>query len=112
MDCFSAIVGITKPNLLTPIITQMTPSERRYISAQRKTRKTIDCTFVVWKNRWRYMDKTGGTLCYTPERVCRLIVATMVLHNVCIDYNLQWASDGMNQEPIISEDVDPIDIVL
>ena len=39
------------------------------------------------------MDKTGGILCYSPPRVCRLVVATMVLHNICIQHGLQWESE-------------------
>ena len=36
----------------------------------------------MWKRRWRSIDKTGGTLCYLPDRVYRSVVATMVLHNI------------------------------
>ena len=39
------------------------------------------------------MDKTGGTLYYSPGRVCRLAVATMILHNICIDNGLQGEVD-------------------
>ena len=31
------------------------------------------------------MDKTGDSLFYSPEMVCKLIVSTMILHNFCID---------------------------
>ena len=51
------------------------------------------------------MDKTEGTLCYTPERVCRLVVATMVLHNFCIDHKLQWQIDTIAQEDTFAEDI-------
>ena len=77
------------PNLLTPIHSPVTPGQRRYNQAFLNTRKNIECAFGIWKSRWRSMDKTGGTLCYSPERVCRLAVATMVLHNICIDHGLQ-----------------------
>ena len=59
--------------------------------------------FGVWKSRLRSMDKTGGTLCYSPERVCRLAVATTVLHNICIDHGLQW------ENYVITEEDDIID---
>ena len=96
-----------RPNLLTPIISPISPEERRYNRAFLKSRKTIECAFGVWKSRWRSMDKTGGTLCYTPERVCRLVVATMVLHNFCIDHKLQWQIDTIEQEDTIAEDSFP-----
>ena len=49
------------------------------------------------------MDKTGDTLCYSPERVCTLIITTMVLHYICIDHGIQW------QVPEIANDVEPIE---
>ena len=55
------------------------------------------------------MDKTGGTLCYYPERVCRLAVATMVLHNICIDHGLQWENDVITEEDDI---IDPPDTTI
>ena len=79
-----------RPNLLTPILSPETPSQRRYNRAFLRTRKTIECAFGLWKSRWRSMDKTGGSLCYSPGRVCRLVVATMVLHNICVQHGLQW----------------------
>ena len=73
-------------NLMTPILSPVTSSERRYNRAFLKTRKTIECTFDIWKSRWRSMDKTGGSLRYSPEVACKLIISTMVLHNFCIDH--------------------------
>ena len=57
------------------------------------------------------MDRTGGTLCYSPERVCRLVVATMVLHTICIDHNLIWQIESIGQESSIAADVHPPDSV-
>ena len=91
-----------RPNLLSPIISPATPSERRYIKAFPKTRKTIECAFGLWKSRWRSMDKTVGTLCYLPNRACRSVVATMVSHDICIDHNLIWQIDPIEQESIIT----------
>ena len=82
-----------RPNLLTPILSPTTPGQRWYNRAFLNTRKNIECAFGLWKSRWRSMDKTGGTLCYSPERVCRLAVATMVLHNICIDHGLELEHD-------------------
>ena len=54
-----------KQNLMTPITSPITPGHRRYNRAFLKARQTIECTFGIWKSRWRSMDKTGGTLCYS-----------------------------------------------
>ena len=50
-----------RPNLMTPLLSPATPRERRYNRAFLKSRKTIECTFGIWKSRWRSMDKTGGS---------------------------------------------------
>ena len=34
------------------------------------------------------MDKTCGSLCYSPDVICKIIVSTMVLHNFLIDHRL------------------------
>ena len=92
-------------NLMTPILSPVTSSERRYNRAFLKTRKTIECTFGIWKSRWRSMDKTGGSLCYKPELICKLIVSTMVLHNFCIDRGLHTEIDILESEfPIDLDD--------
>ena len=49
------------------------------------------------------MDKTGGTLCYSPERVCRMVVANMVLHNICIDHGLHLETNITAEEDDIIE---------
>ena len=89
-----------RANLLTPILSPETPGQRRYNRAFVKARKNIECAFGVWKSKWRSMDKTGGTLCYSPEQVCRLPVATMVLHNICIDHGLQWETTLLQKRMI------------
>ena len=76
----------------------ITPRERRYNRAFLKTRKTIECTFGIWKSRWRSMDKTGGSLCYSPERVCKLILSSMILHNFCIDCGLQIDIENLESD--------------
>ena len=40
-----------RPNLMTPLLSPVTPRERRYNRAFLKTRKTIECTFGIWKSR-------------------------------------------------------------
>ena len=58
-----------------------------------QSRKTIVCAFVLWESRCRSMLITGATLCYTSTSVCRLVIVTMVLHNICIANGLQWESE-------------------
>ena len=99
-----------RPNLLTPILSPNTPGERRYNRAFVRTRKTIECAFGLWKSRWRAMDRTGGALCYNPDRVCRLVVATMVLHNICIDHGISWETEFVPEIEEIQDGI-PIDLI-
>ena len=85
-------------NLMTLTLAPVTSSERRYNRSFLKTRKTIECAFAIWKNQWRCMDKTGGSLCYSPEVICKIIVSTMVLHNFCIDHRLHTDIDISESE--------------
>ena len=73
-----------------------------------KHEKLLSAHLGVWKSRWRSMAKTGGTLCYLPDRVCSSVVATMVLYNIYIDHNLKWQIDPIEQECIITADVYPL----
>ena len=88
-----------RTKLMTPITSPATPGQRRYNRAFLKVRQTIECTFGIWKSRWRSMDRTGGTLCYSPEKCCKIIIATMVLHNMCIDHGLLTELESTMDEP-------------
>ena len=46
------------------------------------------------------MDKTGGTLCYSAEKCCKIILATMVLHNMCISHSLFADFEMLMTDPI------------
>ena len=98
-----------RQNLMTPILSPTTVGDRRYNRAFLKTRKTIECTFGIWKRR-RSMDKTGGSLCYKLDRICKLIVSTAILHNSCMNHGLSIEYDDSDQEmPIELVETDSID---
>ncbi|XP_062588934.1 putative nuclease HARBI1 [Saccostrea cucullata] len=71
--------------LLTPVMNPTTPKENAYNTAHIKTRNVIERCFGVWKMRFRCMDTSGGTLQFSPKRTCNIIVATAVLHNICVE---------------------------
>ncbi|XP_062581489.1 putative nuclease HARBI1 [Saccostrea cucullata] len=71
--------------LLTPVMNPSTPKENAYNTAHIKTRNVIERCFGVWKMRFRCMDTSGGTLQFSPKRTCNIIVATAVLHNICVE---------------------------
>ena len=93
-------------NLMTPTLSPVTSSARRYNRAFLKIRKTKECTFGIWKSRWRSMDKTGGSLCCSAEVVYKLIISTMVLHNFCIDHGLPTEINTLEIDLLIDLDED------
>lgn len=78
-----------EPFLLTPIANPATAAERHYNSSLTKSRSLVERSFGLWKGRFRSMDKSGGRLMYTPEKCCKLIVTSMVLHNYCVKNKVQ-----------------------
>ena len=85
-------------NLMTCILLQTIMGDRRYNRAFLKTRKTIECTFGIWKSRWRSMDKIAGSLCYRPDSICKLIVSTAILDCFCMNHGLSIEYDNSDQE--------------
>lgn len=82
-----------EPWLLTPLTAPNTPSEAAYNNAHMKTRCVIEQCFGLLKSRFRCLDKSGGTLLYTPDKVCRFVTATAVLHNFCVQRNIPATMD-------------------
>ena len=41
------------------------------------------------KGRWRCLDASGGRLLYDPEKVCQIILACCVLHNICLSHGIE-----------------------
>ena len=48
------------------------------------TRVTVERCFGLLKGRWLRIGPAGGTLLYTPEKVCHIILACSVLHNIAL----------------------------
>ncbi|XP_026090023.1 putative nuclease HARBI1 [Carassius auratus] len=68
--------------LLTPLTNPQTARERRYNNAHSRTRSVVERAIGQLKCRWRCLDRTGGMLLYRPDKVCRIVLACGVLHNV------------------------------
>ena len=82
-----------KPWMMTPFLNPSTGAQRRYNKAHKKTRCVIERTFGVWKSRFRCLDKSGGNMMFSPERCCRDIIATAILHNICITRRIPLPED-------------------
>ncbi|KAJ1162290.1 hypothetical protein NDU88_002758 [Pleurodeles waltl] len=73
---------------LTPIGNPSTAAEHAYNDAHRKTRTIVERTFRILKSRFRCLDISGGSLLYSPEMVCKIILSCAILHNICIRRNI------------------------
>lgn len=82
-----------QPWLLTPLANAVTQSELSYNAAQSKTRNVIERCFGVMKSRFRCLDKSGGTLLYSPEKTYKIVMAVSVLHNFCLSRNIATTID-------------------
>lgn len=89
-----------KTYLLTPLLNPHNPTEERYNRAQISTRNTVERLFGVWKRRFPCLS-LGMRL--KLQTLCNIIVATAVLHNICIQVgdNLEQLDDIPNLDDII-----------
>ncbi|KAJ1198079.1 hypothetical protein NDU88_001923 [Pleurodeles waltl] len=77
-----------QPWIMTPIGNASTAAERAYNDAHRRTRSIVERIFGILKSRFRCLDITGGSLLYSPEMVCKIILTCAILHNICIRRNI------------------------
>ena len=79
--------------LMTPVLNPNTRPQHAYNRAHRKSRCVCERCFGVWKARWRCLHKSGGCLMFKPERCIKVIVATAILHNICIKNSIPLYED-------------------
>ncbi|KAJ1176359.1 hypothetical protein NDU88_001641 [Pleurodeles waltl] len=70
--------------LLTPVRNPRTRAEERYNEAHGRTRRIIERTFRRLKARFRCLHITGGSLFYSPKKVCQIIGGCCMLHNLAL----------------------------
>lgn len=71
-----------KPYLLTPLLEVNNNAEERYNNAHIRTRNSVERLFGVWKRRFPCLSLGMNV---DPVKACNTIIATAVLHNMCID---------------------------
>lgn len=74
-----------RPYLVTPLLDITTPAEDAYNQSVLTTRNTVERKYGCWKNRY---PAIGGKMRMGLKRTCTTIIATGVLHNICIEMNL------------------------
>ncbi|KAJ1175851.1 hypothetical protein NDU88_001136 [Pleurodeles waltl] len=70
--------------LLNPVRNARTMAEERYNEAHGRTRRIIERTFGLLKGRFWCLHLTGGPLCYSPEKVCQIVVTCCMVHNLAL----------------------------
>lgn len=83
-----------RPWLLTPVLNPGTRQQQGYNEAHMQTRSIVERSFGLLKSRFRCIDTSGGTLLYTPKRCCDIVIAVVVLHNMCIIHRLPLPADN------------------
>ena len=89
---------------MTPFANPQTPQEVRYNTIHALTRAVIERTFGQLKGRWMCLDTAGGKLLYAPEKVCKIIMACCVLHNIAITHGIPVRAEAAPQP---EEDAQP-----
>ncbi|XP_034036877.1 putative nuclease HARBI1 [Thalassophryne amazonica] len=64
--------------------------EQRFNLAHTKTHVVVERCAGLLKGRWMCLGHAGGTLLYTPEKVCRIILACSVLHNIALENHVPY----------------------
>ncbi|XP_063778843.1 TGF-beta receptor type-1 isoform X2 [Pseudophryne corroboree] len=73
-----------KPWLLTPLSNPVGRAEKRYQETHIASRGVIERAFGVLKSRFQCLDTSGGALLYSPSKVCGMVNACCILHNICV----------------------------
>ena len=72
------------PNLVTPYHNPVTREERNFNRSLKSTRSIIERAFGVLKRRFHILH---SEIRMSPNRVCTIIAACFVLHNISKDFN-------------------------
>ncbi|KAJ1097843.1 hypothetical protein NDU88_002959 [Pleurodeles waltl] len=94
--------------LLTPARNPRTRAEERYNEAHGQTRRVIERTFGLLKARFRCLHITGGSLFYSPKKVCQIIVACCMLHNLALRQQVPFLQDDGPDGGVVAA-VEPVD---
>ena len=92
--------------LMTPLTNPNTDQERRYNDLHSRTRIIVERAIGLLKGRWRCLDRSGGMLLYRPEKVCHIVMACGVLHNVAHRHGIPLPEQ--HNPPLEEPDAGPV----
>ncbi|KAJ1191764.1 hypothetical protein NDU88_001080 [Pleurodeles waltl] len=94
--------------LLTPVRNARTRAEERYNEAHGHTRRIIERTFGLLKAWFRCHHLTGGSLYYSPKKVCQIIAACCMLHNLALRRQVLFLQGDVPGDGLVAA-VEPVD---
>ncbi|KAJ1191345.1 hypothetical protein NDU88_000661 [Pleurodeles waltl] len=97
-----------RDGLLTLVRNPRTRAEERYNEAHGRARRIIERTFGLLKARFRCLHLTGGTLYYSLKKVCQIIVACCMLHNLALRRQVPFLQEDGSDGGLVSA-VEPVD---
>ena len=86
--------------LLTPYRQPISVAQENYNYAHKKTRVLVEQAFGRWRRRFHCLH---GEIRMAPDRVCVIIVACAVLHNMAIDWKEPMLEDTAIDQHSIDE---------
>ncbi|KAJ1172683.1 hypothetical protein NDU88_004527 [Pleurodeles waltl] len=95
-------------NLLWLVRNPRTRAEERYNEAHGRTRRVIERTFGLLKARFRCLHMTGGSLFYSPRKVCQIIIACPMLHNLALRRQVPFLQEDGPDDSVVAA-VEPVD---
>ncbi|KAI2662174.1 hypothetical protein H4Q32_000957 [Labeo rohita] len=84
--------------LLTPIAHTETAEEAHFNTVHARARSVVERSIGMLKGRWRCLDASGERLLYDPEKVCQIILACCVLHNMCLNHGIELLEEEMRMD--------------
>ena len=84
---------------MTPVLNPTTPGKHRYNVAHIPTRNIVECTFGMLKSRFPGLDRTGGALLYSPEKVAQITVVCCILPNIAKRLGLKHDALDVEENP-------------
>ncbi|KAK7874328.1 hypothetical protein R5R35_007802 [Gryllus longicercus] len=86
--------------LLTPVVNERTPAERRYNAAHKSARNVIERVFGSWKKRFPCLHYTLRTKVSTTLKI---IVASAILHNIAVERAEEEFNEALEEGEVVIE---------